>query len=96
MGRELFDKHHHSCQYHRPSIRSSPEISPLLISTSPFSKIIANISRESHDSYEDIIPTVSSIPNPIPTSMNQDSLNSTNSKGNTPYIILHKLSYFFI
>ena len=84
-GRGLFDKHHDSCQYHRPSTSSSPEISTLLTPTTPSSNTIANISRESNNNYDDMITTVSSIPNPIPNSMNQDSLDSNDSKGKTPH-----------
>ena len=80
-GRELFDKHHGSCNDHRPSTRSSYELSTLLTSITPSSNTVANISRENNNNYENIIPTVSSIPNPIPTFTNNVSLDSKDSKG---------------
>ena len=79
-GRDLFDQRHGSCKYYRPSTNSSYELPSLLTSTTPSSNTIANISRENNNNYEDIIPTVSSIPNSIPTLTNDHSLDSKDSK----------------
>ena len=91
-GRKHFDKYHGSCKKHRPSTLSSPDILPLLTSTIPFSTIIANISREITNNYEDAITTISSILKTIPTSMNKDSLDSTDSKGKKS----HSISQVFL
>ena len=53
----------------------------MLTSITPSSNTIANISREKNNNNEDIIPTVSSIPNPIPTLTSNDSLDSKDFKG---------------
>ena len=64
----------------------------MLTSNISSSNTIDTISRESNNNYEDIFPTISSIPNPIPTSMNQDSLDSKDSKEKKP----HSTSQAFI
>ena len=57
----------------------------MLTSTIPLSTTLANISRETNNNDEYITPTILSISAPIPTLLNQDPLDSTASKGNTPF-----------
>ena len=85
--RELFDKHHGSFKNHRLSTRSSYELSTSLTSPTPSSNTIANISRDNNNNYEDIFPTVSLIPSPIPTFTNNDSINCRFPKGKDSFYL---------